>query len=137
MSAPMDNGVTNGADAPAATGPVVNEKGHSGQQTINNDDVEHWKGRVNELMQHKGQTMAAVAEPKPWHAGLFGCFSPIDTCEFSDGRRNLCANSNSRLHHLVLPMRDLWQGLSPCQAQWQLGHLRACQHFCMCHTSSA
>lgn len=85
MSAPVENGAINGAAAPATTAPVMNEKAAGGKQTINPDDVEHWKGRVNELMQHKGQTMAAVPEPKPWHAGLFGCFSPIDTCE-STGR---------------------------------------------------
>ena len=82
MSAPVENGTTPAAATDAAVPAVETTTAakSQSQQPIDNQDVNHWKNRVNELVTQKGQTEAAVADAKPWHNGLFSCFTPVDTC---------------------------------------------------------
>lgn len=79
MSAPLENGAAPG-ETPAPAPATETAKTKTKNQPIDNNDVEHWKTRANDLVKHQGKTEAAVENPKPWHAGLFACFSPIDTC---------------------------------------------------------
>jgi hypothetical protein len=52
---------------------------------IDDRDVAEWKDRVNECCKKPGDVINSKSGPdaRPWHAGLFDCFNPIDTCFMS------------------------------------------------------
>ncbi|KAI0391360.1 PLAC8 family-domain-containing protein [Xylariaceae sp. FL0594] len=49
---------------------------------ISNDDIDDWKNRFNEVLAQPGAWVnnRSPDTARPWHAGLFECFSPLDTC---------------------------------------------------------
>jgi hypothetical protein len=48
---------------------------------IDQKDVDGWKSRFNDALANTDKiTAPAATDARPWHAGLFDCFSPIDTC---------------------------------------------------------
>jgi len=50
-----------------------------------NPDLEHWTKRFNEAVAKPSETLNSKSPDtaQPWHASLFGCFDPIDTCLFA------------------------------------------------------
>jgi Cys-rich protein (TIGR01571 family) len=49
---------------------------------INNNDIEDWKNRFNEVLAKPGDHINAPEHEnsRDWNSGFFGCCSPIDTC---------------------------------------------------------
>jgi hypothetical protein len=48
---------------------------------IDQRDVDGWKNRFNDALSNTDKiTAPAATDARPWHAGLFDCFNPIDTC---------------------------------------------------------
>ncbi|KAF2431900.1 PLAC8-domain-containing protein [Tothia fuscella] len=69
-----DQAPVNNAQAPVAAVPAK-------QGPIDNKDVDDWKNRFNAALANPQEiTGPAAHDARPWHAGMFECFSPIDTC---------------------------------------------------------
>jgi hypothetical protein len=65
------------AAAPAAAPAATPAK----QGPIDQKDVDGWKSRFNDALANTDKiTAPAATDARPWHAGLFECFNPIDTC---------------------------------------------------------
>ncbi len=49
---------------------------------VNDQDVEDWKKRVNEVLSKPGEHInsKSPADAQPWTSGFFDCFNPIDLC---------------------------------------------------------
>lgn len=71
---------TTTAAEPATTSAPAATSAQANNGPINDKDINHWKTRVNDLIHTSGKSEAAVANPKPWHESVFGCFTPVDSC---------------------------------------------------------
>jgi hypothetical protein len=98
MDGPIDHQPV-AAAPPAKAGPVDNK------------DVEEWKNRFNHVLGNAGEVVnsKASADAGDWSSGFFGCCNPIDTCMFDAEIVNWRLTIHSRLDHLLLPLRHLWQ----------------------------
>ena len=49
---------------------------------IDDKDVEHWKQKFTDLLAKPGEHLESKSpeSARDYHAGLFECFMPIDTC---------------------------------------------------------
>ena len=49
---------------------------------IDNADVAHWSARWSDVLARPSEHLNSKSpeSAQPWHAALFGCFAPIDTC---------------------------------------------------------
>ncbi|KAF2101065.1 PLAC8-domain-containing protein [Rhizodiscina lignyota] len=122
MSAPVENGAAPAAPAETPAAAPASAPAQATRQPIENDDIEHWKNRVNELLTQQGKTEAPVEGGKPWHAQLFGCFDPIDTCLIT-----WCVPcvTFGRIHHRVHHHGDL-EGYSPINTSCLLFCFSSC-----------
>ena len=52
------------------------------QGPIDNDVIQEWSQRANDVLQQPAEVLNSKSpdDAEPWHAGLFGCFAPIDLC---------------------------------------------------------
>lgn len=49
---------------------------------INDEDVNHWKARINDVLARPSEHVnhKSPESSRPWSNAFFGCFSPIDLC---------------------------------------------------------
>jgi hypothetical protein len=74
--------------------PIVNNGAPAKPGPIDQKDVDDWMARFNEHLAHTDQfTAPAPADSREWHAGLFGCFNPIDTCKLSYNAMKFARNT--------------------------------------------
>ena len=83
---------------------------------VDQNDIHDWVGRFNgALADTKTITGEAPMDARPWSESFFGCFAPIDTCtSLPPSTQRTLANFTDRSHHLLCPMRHLWQNPPSC-----------------------
>lgn len=66
----------------ATTAPVEPTTQQATTGLIDNKDVDRWKEKFSELLAKPAEHIQSKSPEtaREWHAGLFSCFSPIDTC---------------------------------------------------------
>lgn len=55
---------------------------HQGGGAVDDKDVELWKNKINTVLSKPGEHINSKSpeSARPWHAGFFDCFNPIDLC---------------------------------------------------------